>query len=247
MWRAEVKRPDDWRYYFRHSRHCYFLTSHTHEKATNPTLTYPRGIRWLAQGHMTGQGWQAAASAGICAPPVSTGSGYRVLGVEVTQLCLFCSCLFQVLQSSAYSVGHFMEPKRRPLCFIRLNSGHFAACQSHAGYQKPWDLRVGNNNKGELRLYITVLFNPLINCRRWSNFPSSWSYQGQNHNGKGTHRVTSPRLPSLYSDQRDISMLRTRLFPNPLFPFSHSDNSTLTSAPRAGSVWAGLPHYLCFV
>lgn len=191
---------------------------------------------------MTGQGWQAAASAGICAPPVSTGSGYRVLGVEVTQLCLFCSCLFQVLQSSAYSVGHFMEPKRRPLCFIRLNSGHFAACQSHAGYQKPWDLRVGNNNKGELRLYITVLFNPLINCRRWSNFPSSWSYQGQNHNGKGTHRVTSPRLPSLYSDQRDISKLRARLFPNPLFPFSHSDNSTLTSAPRAGSVWAGLPH-----
>lgn len=25
-------------------------------------------------------------------------------------------------------------------------------------------------------------------------------------------------------------------------PFSHSDNSTLTSAPRPGSVWEGLPH-----
>ena len=42
-------------------------------------------------------------------------------------------------------------------------------------------------------IYIIVLFNPLINHRRWSNFPSSQSYQGRAT--VGVHAPTKVKFP----------------------------------------------------
>lgn len=145
----------------------YFLTSHNPWGKYNHTPTYPRGVRWHAQGHTAGQGQQAVASTEIWAltcfqrPRLQaiSSSSLVLRSLSPRRLCLFCSCLSQALQCSACSIGHVMESKRRPLnislrCSTRLNSGHSVACLSHTGYQMAWNLREGNNKAGELRQKI---------------------------------------------------------------------------------------------
>lgn len=161
------------------------------------------------------------------------------------QLCLFCSCLSQALQCSACSIGHVMEPKRRPLnislrCSTRLNSGHSVACLSHTGYQMPWNLREGNNKPGELRkkiwccpsdvslphaLYLHhKLFNPLINPGSGTT-SQDHSHQGQSHSGRpDTHQGKAPTGCQVLCP-RDFSQPRTLPSSNSITPFSHSNNS----------------------
>lgn len=94
-------------------------------------------------------------------------------------------------------------------------------------------------------IYIFVLFNPFINPRRLSNFPSSQSNEGQSHSDcPGTTKVKLPQAACSAVRETSPSYTHSAL-PNPISPFSHSDNSTLISAPRTGSAWA-LPHSSVF-